>query len=185
MSKIVVLAGKSSSGKDTVAKILKKQGFHFIISHSTRPMRDGESEGDPYYFVDADTIQKMNDDGELLELRSYNTVEGIWYYGINKENIREDVPNLVIVDLHGVRDLKRIFGDDNVHTIYIDVDDYTREQWARKRGSFNKEEWNRRLADDNNRFTYELIDELVDKVVVNDNLDTTVKQIQQYIKETK
>jgi len=182
MPKIIVLAGKSASGKDTIAKILKEQGFHFVISHSTRPMRDGESEGDPYYFVDEETIQRMNTAGELLELRSYKTVKGIWYYGIHKNSIKEDVPNLVVVDLQGVKDLKRIFGDENVYTIYIDVDDDIREQRARKR-SFDKKEWDRRLADDNKRFTKELIEELADKVVINDILEDTINDIKQYIKE--
>ena len=58
---IVVLCGKSSSGKDTLASYFKTQGYKFIISHTTRPMRENESEENPYYFIsDKDFKESFN-----------------------------------------------------------------------------------------------------------------------------
>ena len=50
--KLIILTGKSSSGKDTLARMLEqKYGYNFIVSTTTRPMRPGESDKNPYNFV--------------------------------------------------------------------------------------------------------------------------------------
>ncbi len=50
-NRIIVLCGYQGSGKDYLASELKKRGFDFIISHTTRPMRPNENEENPYYFT--------------------------------------------------------------------------------------------------------------------------------------
>ena len=83
-NKIIVLAGFSAVGKDTVADELIKQGYNFITSHTTRPMRENESEKNPYYFIDNNKFHKMKKNNEFIEYREYNTlVNGnheTWYY---------------------------------------------------------------------------------------------------------
>lgn len=51
---LFVLSAPSGAGKDTVIKTLKEQGmdFHVVSSITTRAPRPGESEGNPYHFVD-------------------------------------------------------------------------------------------------------------------------------------
>ncbi len=51
------LMGKSSSGKDTLYKELKKRfpGLRQVILYTTRPVRDGERDGVEYHFVPAET----------------------------------------------------------------------------------------------------------------------------------
>ena len=45
-NKIIALVGFSSAGKDTLAKYAHDNlGYNFVVSHSTRPMRAGESQG--------------------------------------------------------------------------------------------------------------------------------------------
>ena len=54
-NKILVITGFSGAGKDALYDVMKSE-YNTIVSHTTRPMREGESEGNPYYFI---TKEKM------------------------------------------------------------------------------------------------------------------------------
>src|SRR5438270_493572 len=75
---LFVLSAPSGTGKDTVISALKQQGMNFYVvpSVTTRSPRSGESEGNPYHFVDQETFERMVSQGELLE---YANVHGNWY----------------------------------------------------------------------------------------------------------
>ena len=46
MNKIIVFSAKSASGKDTIMKqLVEEEWFLPCVSHTTRPMRKGETEG--------------------------------------------------------------------------------------------------------------------------------------------
>lgn len=50
MAKLFVIMGKSSTGKDTVYKELLKSGrLKPIVMYTTRPMREGETDGKEYF----------------------------------------------------------------------------------------------------------------------------------------
>ena len=46
----IILVGKGASGKDHLRKILEGRGFTYGISYTTRPPREGEIDGQDYYF---------------------------------------------------------------------------------------------------------------------------------------
>ena len=52
MSKIYYLMGKSSTGKDTIYKELRKRmpQLKNVTIYTTRPRREGEKEGEEYFF---------------------------------------------------------------------------------------------------------------------------------------
>ena len=69
MGKIYYLMGKSSSGKDTMFKRLiedKELALKTIVGYTTRPMREGETEGVEYHFVDEDTMGGSYHPSKLL-----------------------------------------------------------------------------------------------------------------------
>lgn len=154
-NQIIVLCGKSSSGKDTLANYFKTQGYRFVTSHTTRPIRENESEGNPYYFINNETFANMLEQGEFIEYREYNTlVQGIpqkWFYGVAKSEIEESHKYIVVLDLHGLSEFKSLFGK-RVKAFYIDVPSPVRTERAKLRGSFDLKEWERRLQTDNNDF---------------------------------
>ena len=83
MGSIFCVMGKSSSGKDSIFRgIMKNQDLKLerIIPYTTRPIREGEAEGREYHFCDEAKVQKLQDAGKIVELRSYDTVYGIWKY---------------------------------------------------------------------------------------------------------
>lgn len=91
MGKIICLMGKSSTGKDTIYKrLLEDQELHLkkLIPYTTRPIREGEQEGIEYHFVDEKHLQKLEEEGRIVELRAYDTVYGVWkYFTVREESM--------------------------------------------------------------------------------------------------
>jgi len=179
--KIYVLAGFSGTGKDTIADILKeKYNFNFITSHTTRPMREGETEGKPYWFITNEKFHEMNSNNEFIEYRSYNTKvngkEDVWYYAAAKNEVKDGLKYVVVLDMLGLTEFKEVFGD-RVIGIFIETPDEIREQRAKQRGSFDKIEWDRRLADDRQNFPIEKINKECDHIITNIDLDYAVSKI--------
>ena len=82
MGKIYYMMGKSSSGKDTLYREVMKRfpGLGKVVSYTTRPMREGESSGVQYHFVDESELSRLEAEGKVIELRAYDTIHGIWKY---------------------------------------------------------------------------------------------------------
>ena len=54
----------------------------------------------------------------------------------------------------------KAYGTENVDVVYVSVNDDIRKSRAMMRGTFSEEEWNRRLEDDNDKFSIERLEEL-------------------------
>ncbi len=84
---LIVISGPSGVGKDSVLQRMKARGlpFHFIVTATTRPQRQGEINGVDYLFVNPDRFAEMIEKGELLEhALVYND-----YKGIPREQVRQ------------------------------------------------------------------------------------------------
>ena len=162
-NKIIVLCGKSSSGKDTLASYFKSQGYKFVISHTSRPMRENESEGNPYYFISAKKFKEMLEHNQFIEYREYLTLVGgkpqKWFYGVHQSQIEDLHKYVLVVDLQGLSEIKAKFGK-RVKAFYLDVPTLIRTERAMERGSFDESEWNRRVQDDDNKFHWLKLKEL-------------------------
>ena len=162
-NQIIVLCGKSSSGKDTLASYFKSQGYKFVISHTTRPMRENESEGNPYYFISDKEFKERLEHKEFIEYREYDTLVGgkpqKWFYGVHQSQIEDLHKYVLVVDLQGLSKIKSKFGN-RVKAFYLDVPTPIRTERAMERGSFDEIEWNRRVQDDDNKFHWLKLKEL-------------------------
>ena len=183
-NRIVVLYGKSASGKDTILQELLAKGFQPIISHTTRPMREGEVDGGEYHFITSEEFFRLDKLGMFIQYRVYNTLLNnkpeTWYYALHKDSIENpDKDYITILDMQGLKEFIEYFGRDTIIPIGILASDDTRKYRASRRGSFCEIEWNRRLeADDKdfaNFFDY--------KVFLNEDkeLDEIVEEIYEYI----
>ncbi len=74
MYKIIVLFGKSASGKDTILKwILNNiENTSGIVSYTTRPPRDYEVDGKDYYFISNEEFTEKVLNKEMLEATCFN-----------------------------------------------------------------------------------------------------------------
>ena len=166
---ILAIVGFSSAGKDTLAKYAHDNlGYNFVVSHSTRPMRAGESQGNPYYFINDNEMCSLFVQNKLIEAREYDSVYGKWFYAVSKDEIEDSKKYVVVVDFSGFQSLKKHFGD-RVKSIFIECSEPERRKRAQLRGDFNLDEWNRRYEDDNAKFPKELIKKSMDWIIETTN----------------
>lgn len=138
MGKIYCIMGKSSSGKDTIYKMLLEDAelsVKTIVPYTTRPMRAGEREGTEYYFCDEKRLKELEDSGKIIELRAYDTVHGIWkYFTVDDHQMVDESQNyLLIGTLESYLKIRDYFGKERVIPIYIEVEDGLRLQRALER----------------------------------------------------
>jgi guanylate kinase len=71
---LFVVSGPSGAGKDTVVDILRTRlpRLRYSVSATTRPPRDGEREGEAYFFLTRDQFEQKSAEGGFLETNSYN-----------------------------------------------------------------------------------------------------------------
>ena len=128
MGKIYCVMGKSSSGKDSIYSRIMQQGnpaLLRIVPYTTRPRREGETDGREYVFTDETHVQQLESAGKVIELRAYHTVYGIWkYFTVDDGRIDLSAHSyLYIVTLEGYQKIQRYFGSSQVVPIYIEVED--------------------------------------------------------------
>jgi guanylate kinase len=106
---IIVLVGKTASGKTTVANELCKHGYKRIITYTTRPMRENEVQDVDYHFISDEQFNKMVENNEFTEYKRYNTAHGVWSYGsvVTSEQELSDDCYVIILTPQGLRDLSK------------------------------------------------------------------------------
>ena len=156
MSKILVICGKSASGKDTLQNYLvENHDFINLVSHTTRPPRPYEIKGRDYYFVCKDEFLRMEDKNIFVETREYKVNTGnendVWYYGLSKSelDIYKILNTVVILDLKGTAELAEYVGWDNMLVVYLQCNPDIRLNRMKSRGGMTEAEIKRRFyADD-------------------------------------
>ena len=127
MGKIFYMMGKSSSGKDTVYKEIRKElpELKTLTLYTTRPMREGEKDGVEYYFVSNEILEQYGEEGKIIELRTYQTVYGDWKYAtIDDGQIHLTGSDyLMIGTLESYMKMKAYYGQENLVPLYIEVED--------------------------------------------------------------
>ena len=107
---IIVLVGKTASGKTTVAnELCKNHRYKRIITYTTRPMRENEVQDVDYHFISDEQFNKMVENNEFTEYKRYNTAHGVWSYGsvITFEQELSDDCYVIILTPQGLRDLSK------------------------------------------------------------------------------
>ena len=185
MINIIVLAGKSASGKNFVAKKLEEHGYETIVTYTTRSKRKGEKQDITYHFISDEEFKQKIDEGFFAEWKSYITNEGVWYYGSSLEDIENaDDKSVIILTPQGYRDIKDKV-DCKVVSIYLYANNATIKKRLIARGD-NPKEAERRVLHDNEDFKG--IENEVDRIVYNnenDTIDSVVQKILKYVSEVK
>lgn len=193
MGKLFYVIGKSATGKDTIFRELLAQEVRKLkplVLYTTRPMRAGEEQGVQYHFTDEEGLSKLQEAGKVIELRSYQTVHGIWKYftADTEETDLTSEDYLGIGVLESYRALRDYYGKERVVPIYIEVEDGERLQRALERERTQKEpkyaELCRRFLADSEDFSEEKISEAgIEKRFYNQDLKACIQEIAAYIEE--
>ncbi|MBA2288661.1 MAG: guanylate kinase [Ktedonobacteraceae bacterium] len=145
---LFVLSAPSGTGKDTVIQALREQGvdFHVVVSVTTRAMRVGESEGQPYYFIQQAEFDRLVASDELIE---YANVHGNWY-GQPRQQVRDHLHAgrdvLLKVDVQGAATIRAKVPE----AVLIFLAPESQQELARRlssRQTESEETFRRRLAD--------------------------------------
>ncbi len=183
MGSIYCIMGKSSSGKDTIFKLLlEREDIHLkrIVSYTTRPIRSHEKVGDEYNFVSIEEKDKLLEAGKVIEIRQYNTVHGPWFY-FTVDDGAVDLKNndyLIIGTVESFVKIRDYYGKDKVLPIYIEVDDGLRLSRALDRERIQEhpkyEEMCRRFLADQQDFSEENLRAADITNIFNNNLDSRI-----------
>ena len=192
MGKIYCLLGKSSSGKDTLFKMLLEESglsLKTIVPYTTRPIRVGEQEGVEYHFVTEETQKKLEAEGKIIELRAYDTICGVWkYFTVDDGQIDLATDNyLVIGTLESYVKMRDYFGAEKLVPLYVEVEDGERLLRALTRERAQKEpnyaELCRRFLADSVDFSAERLKAAgICRWFENTEKNTTCKEQVSYIK---
>lgn len=180
---LVVLSGPSGSGKDTVLEKLKEMDIVFdkTISATTRPMRDGETDGVDYYFIDKQTFEKRIEEGSFLEYTIYNDN----YYGTPKSEVEKHIDKggciLLKIEVEGAGNVRKAMPE-ALSVFIIPPSMAELESRLKGRGTETEESFQKRfqLAKEELSRAKEY-----DYVVINDDINLCAQQISDILKSEK
>lgn len=173
---LIVITGPSGVGKGTLVQALLQAHpeLYLSVSITTRPPREGEIDGQHYYFESRAAFEKLVTEGQLLEWAEFAGN----YYGTPRQPVEQQIRRgrwvVLEIDLAGARQVRQTFS--TALSIFILPPSLTElEKRLRKRGQDSEGAIARRLQ----RAREEIAAaQEFDIQVVNDNLETTVKKLE-------
>ena len=179
---LFIVSSPSGGGKTTLIRRLLAdppgEPLHFAVSHTTRPMRAGETEGREYHFTSVGEFQRMVERGEFLE---HNNVHDN-IYGTSKAEVLphlaagEDV--VLDIDVQGARDVRRAYPD--AIMIFIAPSSQPELQRRLRLRGLDGEEIIRKRLINAAREIREALD--YQYLIVNDDLDRATLELQSIVR---
>lgn len=147
---LLVLIGKNLQRETTLVKELKKrEGYHPVVTCTTRPMRPGEVNGITYNFMSDLGFQLFKENDRFIECTSYRTANGdVWQYGTLKSSLDAKKP-VIILNPEGVRSFQK--AGIRMNIVYIKCSETTLCNRLKERGN-DEGEAERRMNADNEDF---------------------------------
>lgn len=163
---LLILCGKTATGKNTYRDTLlqRNPSWHRAISHTTRPMREGEENHLQYHFVEKVSFITMAIQNFFIETTDYrfsDFIEDKWYYGLSRSELI-DGTNLAILNQEGARKALEHLGKEQIKIVYL----YSDNEELRRRGHQRLDDpvrFEMRLRDDELQF--EGVEEIADLVL--------------------
>ncbi len=179
---LVILSGVAGAGKDTIKKELIKrmENVESLPSFTSRPMREGDIEGQTYNFVSREEFEGMIKKEEFYEYDIHHNQ----YYGTSRKLLNEKIESGKIIvkdiDVNGTEHLKELLGKDTrVVTIFLRV---PKEELKKRLEARIDQPSPAEVVLRLNRFDYEESKiNLYDYVLKNDELEKTVQIIETII----
>ena len=179
MDKFFAISGSSGVGKGTVIKsfLEKHSDFRLSISCTTRAKREGEKEGENYFYLTKNDFQKCIENQEFLEWAEFSGN----FYGTKKSFVEKCLNNheklILEIDTKGALNVKNIMRQ--AVLIFIAPPSIEElEHRLRGRHTETEEAIQKRLAsikleiENSKHFDY---------IIVNDTVENAVEKIEQII----
>lgn len=113
LGSLYIVSAPSGAGKTSLIMALLDSisGIEVSVSHTTRPMRDGEADGQHYHFIDTATFEQGIKDGLFLE--HAKVFEN--YYGTSQSTVKqrliEGVDVILEIDWQGAQQIRQLMPD--------------------------------------------------------------------------
>lgn len=173
--KLLVVSGPSGAGKSTVIRKLMagRDDICFSVSATTRPPREGEIDGQDYYFFDREHFEQLIRDNAFLEHAQYVGN----FYGTPSapvlENLRRGVSVILDIEVQGASNVRKAMPE--AVTVFLTPPSFDAlEQRLRGRGLDSEEKIRQRLA--RAREEYREISNY-DYIVINDDPDEAAQEL--------
>ncbi|MFT5557623.1 MAG: guanylate kinase [Marinobacter maritimus] len=174
---LYIVSAPSGAGKSSLinAFLAEKRDWQaqVSISHTTRPARAGEVEGEHYYFVNTDTFKKLIAENAFFEWAEVFDN----YYGTSRlaieEALAKGIDVLLDIDWQGARQVRKMMPD--AKGIFI-IPPSRKELEARlnKRGQDSKEIITKRMDQAQAEMSH--YDEY-DYLIINDDFNSASKEL--------
>ncbi len=173
---LVLVSAPSGTGKTSILKQVINQvdRLEFSVSHTTRPSRNGELEGDDYHFVSRRTFEEMIDENAFLEWAMVHDN----YYGTAvepvEEKLRYGIDVILDIDVQGAEIIRQKGRIDYIDVFVAPPDATELEARLRRRGTEDEQSIAIRLANS--------VEEMLQSskyryLVVNDRLEDAVTML--------
>ena len=175
------MVSPSGGGKTTMTNRLLNDfdKLKFSVSATTRPPREGETDGIHYRFLTKEDFQSRIKKNEFLEWEEF-------YNGIMYGTLRECVENelkkgyfvLLDIDVLGALNIKKMYGDESLAIFLVPPSIEVLKKRLELRGTENEKTLQTRIERASKELAYA---DQFDKVVVNDDLETAYNQIKKIV----
>tara|TARA_Y100001968_G_C18986392_1_gene539276 strand:- start:76 stop:642 length:567 start_codon:yes stop_codon:yes gene_type:complete len=176
LGNLTVLTGPSGVGKGTIVrKILDNHNDVWLsISATTRQPREGETDGQHYYFLGKKEFQEIIEEEGFLEWAIFSNN----FYGTPKNTVKEKIEKgidvLLEIELEGARQIRKSYPE--ALQIFISPPDMSElEKRIRGRGTESEDSIRDRLSIANKEIN---ASKEFDAVVINDDIDKTFSEIE-------
>jgi len=169
----LVMSGPSGVGKSTLIQRLFKEfpdKFGFSVSHTTRPARSGEVDGQHYHFVSKDKFQQLLQEKAFIEHAEFSGN----FYGTSFETVRKVTDGgrrcLLDIESQGVRQIKQT----DLNPVYLFISPPTKEALRARlqgRGTETEASVAKRLATALKEIEFAKEKGAHDLIIVNDDID--------------
>lgn len=180
---LIVVSAPSGGGKGTILRRVldADPGLRHSVSATTRAPREGEIEGEHYYFVDRPTFERWIAEGRFAE---WANVHGEFYGTLNEEleRIRASGRDVVLeLDVQGMRSVRALRPE--AATVFIEPPSLrVLEERLRKRGDLSEETLRLRLRNAEAELAAK---NEYDCRILNDNLDSAVAQFEAFVERAR
>ncbi len=181
MSKLIVFTAPSGAGKTTIVRHLLKK-YHqlaFSVSATTRLPRPNEKEGKDYYFLSPEKFRQLIQDKAFVE---WEEVYENQYYGTLRSEIerlwKKNLHILFDIDVKGALSIKHAYPEESLVIFVKPPSEEVLLDRLRGRHTETPENLRKRFKKAAEELLYET---RFDKVLINDQLDQTLKEAEQMV----
>ncbi|MCB1762421.1 MAG: guanylate kinase [Gammaproteobacteria bacterium] len=176
---LYIVSAPSGAGKTSLLKALMQQeaGIRVSVSHTTRAMRQGERDGEHYWFTDEAAFRRMIGEGAFIE---YAEVFGN-LYGTSERAVRElletGVDVILEIDWQGAQQVRHRFPE-AVSVFVLPPTTQALRQRLEARGQDSSEVIERRMREARSEMEHFVE---YDYLVINEHFDLALSELQALI----